>query len=190
MTASETAYRAHPTALVDSDQIGTGTRIWAFVHVMAGAVIGRDCNICDYVQVETGARIGDEVVVKTHALVCEHVTLEDRVFIGPNTMFTNDLVPRAKVPPKQWYRTLVREGASLGASVTIIPGITIGRYALIGAGAVVTRDVPDFALMSGNPARQRGSVCRCGTTLSFAGDVAACSCGQGYRMIDGAVTEA
>lgn len=189
MTASETAYRAHPAALVETDQIGAGTRIWAFAHVMPGAVIGRDCNIGDHCYIEGGVRIGDEVVVKNGVSVWDGVTLEDRVFAGPNVAFTNDRVPRAKAPPEQWYRTLVREGASLGANATILPGITIGRYALIGAGAVVTRDVPDFALMTGNPARRRGYVCRCGTALSFVDGKAGCSCGLRYRMIGDTVTE-
>jgi UDP-2-acetamido-3-amino-2,3-dideoxy-glucuronate N-acetyltransferase len=189
--AAESEYRAHPAALVETDQIGAGTRIWAFVHVMAGAVIGRNCNIGDHCYIESGVRIGDEVVVKNGVLVWDGVTLEDRVFVGPGVVFTNDRMPRVKAIMERWecLSTLVHEGASLGANATILPGITIGRYALIGAGAVVTRDVPDFALMTGNPARRLGYVCRCAKALSFTDGEAACSCGLPYRMIDDTVVE-
>lgn len=189
MSVSETApaWRAHPAALVETDQIGAGTRIWAFAHVMPGAVIGRDCNIGDHCYIEGSVVLGDQVVVKNGVSIWDGVTLEDRVFAGPNVAFTNDRVPRAKSPPPEWYRTLVREGASLGANATILPGITIGRYALIGAGAVVTRDVPDYALMLGNPARFAGHVCRCGERLAFAGEEANCRCGRMYRNVEGNV---
>jgi acetyltransferase-like isoleucine patch superfamily enzyme len=156
---------------------------------MPGVVIGRDCNIGDHCYIEGGVRLGDQVVVKNGVSVWEGVTLEDRVFVGPNVAFTNDRVPRAKTPKAEWDKTLVREGASLGANSTILPGITIGRYALIGAGAVVTKDVPDFALMLGNPARVRGHVCRCGERLGFHDGQAGCGCGRRYRMHDETVEE-
>lgn len=181
------SWRAHPAALVESDQIGAGTRIWAFAHVLSGAVIGRDCNIGDHCYIEGGVVLGDAVVVKNGVSIWDGVTLEDRVFAGPNVAFTNDRVPRAKTPRPEWDRTLVRAGASLGANATILPGITIGRHALIGAGAVVTRDVPDYALMLGNPARLAGHVCRCGERLTFAGPDATCHCGHRYRKVDGQV---
>ena len=133
--------------------------------------------------------IGDNVVIKNGVSVWAGVTLEDQVFAGPNVVFTNDRYPRAKSPPPQWWLTLVREGASLGANATICPGVTIGRYALIGAGAVITADVPDFALMLGNPARLAGHVCRCAHRLRFVNDRARCDCGRTYETLAGAVTE-
>src|SRR5713226_1217003 len=117
---------SHPSALVESTNIGEGTKIWAYSHVMKGAVIGRDCNIGDHCYIEDGARIGNGVVVKNGVSVWQGVTLEDRVFVGPNVAFTNDLRPRAKTPPEEWLRTTVEHGASLGANSTILPGIRIG----------------------------------------------------------------
>lgn len=180
----------HPLALVESSAIGEETRIWAFAHVQRGAVIGRCCNVGDHCFVESGVVLGDEVVVKNGVALWEGITVGDRVFIGPNAAFTNDTAPRAKVFHAEGERTLIREGASIGANGTILCGITIGRYALVGAGAVVTRDVPDFALVYGNPARLHGWVCRCGKALEF-GDAAAaaCSCGRAYRKEDGLVQE-
>ena len=186
---SPISYHAHPTALVESDRIGEGTRIWAFCHVMAGAVIGRDCNVGDHAYIEGGVVIGDDVVIKNGVSVWDGVTLEDRVFVGPNAAFTNDLLPRAKVRRAAWDRTLVREGASIGANATLVCGTTIGRFALIGAGAVVTRDVPDFALVMGNPGRVAGYVCRCGQRLRFSDGQAACACGLRYRQDNGRVVE-
>ncbi len=176
----------HPTALVESSTIGNGTRIWAFVHVLQGAQIGEDCNIGDHCYIEDGVRIGDEVVIKNGVSLWTGVTIEDRVFIGPNVTFTNDLVPRAKVYREEYDRTLVKEGSSIGANATLLCPITIGRHALVGAGAVVTRDVPDFALVYGNPARLHGFVCKCGQRLPFEPDekneaTATCQCGLRYR---------
>jgi acetyltransferase-like isoleucine patch superfamily enzyme len=179
----------HPAALVTSTEIGAGTRIWAFCHVLDGAVIGRNCNIGDYCYVEGGAVIGNDVVVKNHVAIWRGVTVEDRVFVGPNVAFTNDLLPRAKVFRAEYDRTVIREGASLGANATILCGLTIGRYALVGAGAVVTRDVPDFALAVGNPGRIRGFVCACGKRLALADHVAVCACGAHYRERDHRVEE-
>lgn len=190
--SDEDAPRIHSTALVESSDIGPGTRIWAFCHVLSGARIGRLCNIGDHSFIEGGVTIGDEVVIKNGVSIWRGVTIEDRVFIGPNATFTNDFVPRARVFHDHYQPTLVREGASIGANATLLCGITIGRYALVGAGSVVTRNVPDFALVVGSPARISGYVCRCGTKLAFsAGQIADCThCPRRFRQIDsGAVEE-
>jgi len=176
------------TALVESESIGVGTRIWAFVHVLPGAHIGRDCNIGDHCYIEGGVKIGDRVVIKNGVALWSGVTVEDGVFIGPNVAFTNDLVPRAKMFRDTYDRTLVREGASLGANATILCGLIIGRYALVGAGAVVTRPVPDFGLVVGNPARFLGFVCRCGQRLTFHGQETTCVCRRRFRA-EGQVVE-
>jgi acetyltransferase-like isoleucine patch superfamily enzyme len=183
--------RIHPTALVASQSIGEGTRVWAFCNVLEGAIIGRDCNICDRCFIENDVVLGDRVTVKCGVSLYDGLRLEDDVFVGPDVAFTNDARPRSGVQPSSYPRTIIRTGASLGAGSVILPGITIGRYALIGAGSVVTRDVLDYALAYGNPARRRGAVCRCGTTLRFAKGQASCACGRGYAQGQAdAVTEA
>lgn len=171
----------HPAALCESDSVGAGTRIWAFAHVMRGATIGRDCNICDHAFVESGVVVGDRVTVKNGVLLFEKVTIEDDVFLGPHAVFTNDLRPRVEVrtPREEWLPTLVRKGASIGANATIVCGTTVGEYALIGAGSVVTRDVPAHALMAGNPARRTGWVCVCGETLPAS---LGCECGRRFVL--------
>lgn len=146
----------HPQALCESTHVGDGTRVWAFAHVLPGAVIGADSNICDGVFVENDVTIGDRVTVKCGVQVWDGVTLEDDVFVGPNVTFTNDPFPRSRQYPAEFPRTRVRVGASIGGNATILPGLTIGRHAMIGAGSVVTRDVPDYAIVVGNPARIRG----------------------------------
>lgn len=151
-------YFKHENAIVESDKIGTGTRIWAFAHVLPGANIGEDCNICDNVFVENDVTIGNRVTIKCGVQVWDGVTLEDDVFAGPNATFTNDNYPRSKVYPERFNRTVVRKGASIGANATILSGITIGPGALVGAGAVVTSDVPPNAIVVGNPARITGYV--------------------------------
>jgi UDP-2-acetamido-3-amino-2,3-dideoxy-glucuronate N-acetyltransferase len=180
---------AHAASLVETDQVGAGTRIWAFCHVLAGAVIGRGCNLGDHCFVEGGVVIGDDVVIKNGVSIWHGVTIENGVFVGPNVAFANDLVPRAKVYLPTYDRTLLCEGASIGANATLLCGITIGRFALVGAGAVVTSDVPDHGLVVGNPARLRGSVCRCGQRLAFSAQQARCACGRAYRQADGRVEE-
>jgi UDP-2-acetamido-3-amino-2,3-dideoxy-glucuronate N-acetyltransferase len=148
-------YFKHPNALVESDQIGSGTRIWAFAHLLPGARIGRDCNICDHTFIENDVLVGDRVTIKSGVFLWDGIILEDDVFVGPNATFTNDRFPRSR-EPFQLDRTLVRVGASIGANATILPGLTIGEHAMVGAGAVVTRDVPPYAIVTGNPARIRG----------------------------------
>jgi len=143
----------HEKGLCESTNIGEGTRIWAFAHVLPGATIGSSCNICDGVFVENDVTVGNHVTVKCGVQLWDGVTLEDNVFVGPNATFTNDIRPRSKVYPEEFLRTVVEEGASIGANATLLPGIRIGRNAMIGAGAVVTRSVPPNAIVVGNPAK-------------------------------------
>jgi acetyltransferase-like isoleucine patch superfamily enzyme len=166
----------HENGLCESDDVGRGTRVWAFAHVMKGAIIGAECNICDHAFVEAGARVGDHVTVKNNVLIWDGVSIEDSVFLGPNVVFTNDLFPRVSFR-KEFVPTLVRRGATIGANATIVCGTTIGEHAFIAAGAVVTRDVPPHALVAGNPARQIGWACECGMRLP---DTLRCSCGRTY----------
>jgi UDP-2-acetamido-3-amino-2,3-dideoxy-glucuronate N-acetyltransferase len=157
----------HPQALVESEEVGEGTRIWAFAHVMKGARIGKGCNIGDHSFIESGVTIGNDVTVKNGVSIWEGVEIGDRVFVGPNVAFTNDLRPRSKVYHAEPERTVVCEGASFGANATILSGITIGKYAMIGAGAVVTKDVRDFELVTGNPARHAGWVSKTGDRVAI-----------------------
>lgn len=144
----------HPQALIEPGaKIGDRTRIWAFVHILPGAIIGVDCNICDYVFIENDVIIGDRVTIKSGVQLWDGIRLGDDVFVGPNVTFANDKFPRSKQYPAQFLKTIVKEGASIGANATILPGITIGKKAMIGAGSVITKDVPDYALVMGNPAR-------------------------------------
>jgi UDP-2-acetamido-3-amino-2,3-dideoxy-glucuronate N-acetyltransferase len=180
----------HPTAVVDAGaEIGAGTRVWHFAHVMGGARIGRECSLGQNVFVGRDVVIGDNVKIQNNVSVYEGVILEDDVFCGPSMVFTNVLNPRSHVPRKHEYRpTLVRRGATIGANATVLCGHTIGRYAFVAAGAVVTRDVPDHGLVMGAPARIDGWMCRCGTRLSFAEESAACvACGEKYRLEAGVV---
>ena len=150
------SFFVHPNALCESLQVGAGTRIWAFAHVLPGAVIGADCNICDHTFIENDVQVGDRVTIKCGVQLWDGVRVEDDVFIGPNATFTNDPFPRSRHHPERFERTLIRHGASIGANATILPGVTVGENALIGAGAVVTRDVPPLAIVTGNPARITG----------------------------------
>src|ERR1700722_17509196 len=148
----------HEQALCESDAIGARTRIWAFAHVLEGARIGEDCNICDHTLIEGGVTVGDRVTVKSGVQLWDGVTLEDDVFVGPNATFTNDPFPRSGRRPAELARTLVRRGGSIGANATLLPGVTVGAGAMVGAGAVVTRDVPPRAIVMGNPAVVTGFV--------------------------------
>lgn len=171
----------HPTALVATQAIGDGTRIWAFVNILAGARIGRDCNICDRCFIENDVVLGDRVTVKCGVSLYDALTLEDDVFVGPGVIFSNDPRPRSGHHRESYPRTLVREGSSLGAGAILLPGLTVGRFAMVGAGSLLTRDVPDFALVYGSPAQVHGHVCRCGKTLRFENGTAACACGRRFR---------
>ena len=165
-------FTAHPKSLVESEHVGDGTRIWAFAHVLPGARIERDCNICDQVFIEGDVTIGDRVTIKSGVQLWDGVRLKDDVFVGPNTTFTNDRYPRSKQYLKEFPETIVRRGASIGANATILPGLVIGRFAMIGAGSVVTRDVPPNAIVVGNPARIRGYVDTPSLSPAFSGDIA------------------
>jgi len=177
---------AHPLALVESDEIGEDTRIWAFAHVMKDARIGRGCNIGEQCYIEQGVTLGNNVTVKNGVNVWTGVTVEDNVFLGPNCVLTNDPNPRAyiKKPMDSLVETQIRSNATIGANATIVCGVTIGRYAFIGAGAVVIRSVPDFALVVGNPARQIGWMCVCARRIPMTRveDVLSCPhCQRDYR---------
>ena len=152
------SFFSHEKSLVESQQIGDGTRIWAFAHVLPGAKIGCDCNICDHVYIENDVVIGDRVTIKCGVQIWDGLRLADDVFVGPNATFTNDLFPRSKIYPETFVQTNICAGASIGANATILAGITIGEKAMVGAGAVVTKDVPEKAIVVGNPARIKGYV--------------------------------
>ena len=184
---SARSYIAHPLALVESNEIGESTRIWAFAHVMKNARIGRHCNIGEHCYIEQGATLGNNVTVKNGVSVWAGVTVEDDVFLGPNCVLTNDPNPRAyiKKSADSLVETLIRSNATIGANATIVCGVTIGRYAFIGAGAVVIRSVPDFALVVGNPARQIGWMCVCAQRIPMTAvqDVLSCpNCQSDYRL--------
>lgn len=179
----------HKTALVESDQIGSGTRIWAFAHVMAGATIGRNCNIGDHCFIESGAVIGNDVTIKNGVSVWDKVTIKDGVFVGPNATLTNDLWPRSRNADWQARETIIEKGATIGANATILCGIRIGSYSMIGAGSVVTREIPDHALFYGNPAKLNGWVCICSAKLNFTGATTTCKkCDRAYRKSNRSVT--
>jgi UDP-2-acetamido-3-amino-2,3-dideoxy-glucuronate N-acetyltransferase len=175
------AGKYHPAAMVESDDVGEGTRVWAFAHVLHGARVGRNCNLGEGVFVEGGAIIGDNVIVKNGVAIYDGVTVEDEAFLGPHCVFTNDLRPRAgryKRPPSTWAPTPIRRGATIGANATIVCGHEIGTYAMVAAGAVVTKDVPPYRLVGGVPARPMGFVCACGDSLP---DSLVCQCGLAYE---------
>jgi UDP-2-acetamido-3-amino-2,3-dideoxy-glucuronate N-acetyltransferase len=184
-------YQVHPTAIVDDGaQIGAGTRVWHWVHISTGAVIGRDCSFGQNVFVGNRVRIGDNVKIQNNVSVYDNVTLQNDVFCGPSMVFTNVYNPRSAVSRKNEYRdTLVRTGATLGANCTIVCGVTVGEHAFVAAGAVINRDVKPFALMAGVPARQIGWMSRHGERLDLplTGDGAAVcpATGVRYRLKDG-----
>lgn len=194
---AHSSFYVHPTAEVSQDaHIGVGTRIWRHAHIREFAHVGETCNIGKGVYIDAHVHIGSRVKIQNHASIFEGVTLEDGVFVGPHVCFTNDLAPRAITPTGElksaddWEitPTLVKYGASIGAGAVIVCGITIGEFALIGAGSVVTRDVPPHALVFGNPARQHGYVCRCARRLTNIGQsegtlVGWCEfCRQDYQL--------
>jgi UDP-2-acetamido-3-amino-2,3-dideoxy-glucuronate N-acetyltransferase len=184
----------HPKAMVESEQIGEGSRIWAFSHVMKGVSIGKDCNIGEHCFLETGACVGNDVTIKNGNMIWEGITLEDGVFIGPGAIFSNDLYPRSPRLPQAHARyqgkgwlvpTLIQHGASIGAGSVLVAGVTVGSFAMVGAGTVVTKDVPPHALVIGTPARIIGWVCQCGHRLILEQVAARCShCGTEYIKRD------
>ena len=173
MTDNSINELVHPSAWIDEGAvIGEGTRIWHFSHIMGGCVIGACCNIGQNVVISGGCRIGNNVKIQNNVSVYSGVTIEDDVFCGPSMVFTNVINPRSHISRKNEYQdTLVKKGASIGANATILCGHTLGAYSFIGAGTVVTRDVPDFGLVFGNPGRLRGFVCYCGEKLPFSTDM-------------------
>jgi acetyltransferase-like isoleucine patch superfamily enzyme len=183
--------------LCESNSVGEGTRIWAFAHVMEGARIGRDCNIGDHAFIESGAIIGDRVTVKNGAMIWNGVVIEDDAFIGPGVLFTNDKhprSPRSEVAAERYHEsegwltpTRVHRGSAIGAGAVILCGVELGAYSTVGAGAVVTRDVPSQRLVLGNPARVAGWVCQCGAALS---DSMVCAtCERIYRLVGDQLSE-
>jgi len=175
------SYFKHDYAVVDKDaQVGEGTKIWAFTNIQAGAIIGKECNICDDSFVEKGAVVGDHVTIKHHVAVFDGVTIENDVFVGSNTAFINDRNPRSH-RDDQWSleKTKIKKGASLGSNSVILCGITIEEYAVIGAGSVVTKNVLAHTIVCGNPAKAKGYACSCGRRLDIE---YRCSCGKSYTL--------
>lgn len=158
-------YFIHPAAIVESTEIGADTRIWAFVHILKKARIGSNCNICDHCFIENDVVIGNNVTVKSGIYIWDGIVLEDNVFLGPNVVFTNDLRPRSKAYSAQLLKTYIKKYASIGANSTLLCGITVGEYAMTGIGSVITKDIPAYALVYGNPAKQQGWVDELGNKL-------------------------
>lgn len=187
-------YFVHESSYVDDDvEIGEGTKIWHFCHIQSGARIGKRCSLGQNVNVSNHVSIGDSCKLQNNVSLYEGVELENFVFCGPSCVFTNDLTPRAKYPKGSagYKKTLVKEGASIGANATIVCGHTVGKWALIGAGAVVASDVPDYALMLGVPAKQKGWVCECGQILqSSESTYLKCpDCGRNYKKNENLIEE-
>lgn len=178
----------HPQGLCESDDIGPGTRVWAYAHILDGAHVGSDCNVCDGAFIEGGAVVGNRVTVKNQVMIFDGVTIEDEVFLGPGVIFTNDLRPRAAIKRlgDALLPTTIQRGATLGAGVVVVCGVTVGANAFIGAGSVVTRDVPDSSYVVGNPGRVIGWACECGSRLD---NFLLCDCGRRYQLIGGNLLE-
>lgn len=186
------AFKAHPKALVESETIGDGTRIWAHAHIQNNVHIGADCNIGDACFLESGVRIGNGVVIKNNIAIYDGVVVEDFAFLGPNVVFTNDMIPRSRHLPEaqnnynddNWLvKTLIKRGASLGANVTVVCGNSVGEYSFVGAGSVVTKDVAPYSIVFGSPAKHRGWICRCGKTIHQAEGEYQCSrCQSRYHI--------
>jgi len=183
------SFMRHESAYIDEGaQIGSGTRIWHFTHIMAGARIGKNCSLGQNVNVGGRAVLGNNVRVQNNVSIYDDVIIEDEVFCGPSMVFTNVINPRAFVERKHEYKkTIVRRGASIGANATVVCGVTLGKYCFVGAGSVVTKDVPDYALVYGVPATQNGWVCICGVKLDE--NLACPECGRKYRKIDKGIEE-
>ncbi|MBP1934772.1 acyltransferase [Ammoniphilus resinae] len=177
----------HPQALVESNNIGKDTRIWAFAHILPNAVIGDNCNINDHSFIENDVIIGNNVTVKSGVYIWDGARIADNVFIGPNVTFTNDLNPRSKQYPSKFEQIIIEEWASIGANSTIIAGNRIGKYAMIGAGSVVTKDIPAYTLWYGNPAVFRGYVCSCGKKLNE--KLVCITCGKDYLLTNNGLGE-
>jgi UDP-2-acetamido-3-amino-2,3-dideoxy-glucuronate N-acetyltransferase len=177
--------KIHPLADVQTTDIGQGTTIWQFSVVLVGAKIGENCNINALTLIENDVVIGNNVTVKSGVQIWDGLCIEDNVFIGPNVTFTNDFTPRSKQRPTEFLKTIIKQGASLGANSTVIGGLTIGKYAMIGAGSVVTKNVPDYGLVYGNPAQLKDYVCECGRKLT---NLRCGNCDIGYVMNNNALS--
>ncbi len=175
----------HANAIVEEGaRVGARTRVWAFAHILPGAVIGEDCNICDHTFIENAVRLGNRVTVKNGVNIWDGLEIHDDVFIGPCAVFTNDLYPRSR-RPSVVSKTVLRRGCSVGANATILAGNTVGSYAMVGAASTVTQDVPDYALVVGSPARFTHWICECATRLKLAeGEILPCECGKRYQIED------
>jgi len=192
VTTAAPKYFAHPTAIVDEPcEIGEGTKIWHFSHIMANSKLGKKCNLGQNVVISPDVTIGNNVKIQNNVSVYTGVILEDDVFCGPSMVFTNVVNPRSHVLRRDEYRqTLVKRGASFGANSTVVCGHTVGKFAFIAAGAVVAKDVPDYALMAGVPAKRIGWMCNCGIRLNETGGHAECSsCGRQYQIANGVCSE-
>lgn len=189
----EKTYFAHESSFIDDGvEIGEGTKIWHFCHIQKGARIGAYCSLGQNVNVSNNVHIGNGCKLQNNVSLYEGVELENDVFCGPSCVFTNDLTPRAKYPKghENYKKTLIREGASIGANATIVCGHTVGRWAMVGAGAVVVSDVPEYTLMLGVPAKPAGYVCKCGGRMSFENGKAVCAvCGRNYRKNEEKIEE-
>ena len=172
----------HDQAIVETAHVGEGTRIWAFAHILKDAIIGKNCNICDHTFIEGDVVVGNNVTTKSGVYLWNGLRIEDNVFIGPNATFTNDIRPRSRVYMSEFKKTHICKGASIGANATVICGITLGQWAVVGAGSVVTKDVPDYALVYGVPAKVRDYICECCRDLVFQDSLAECVCGKTYQI--------
>lgn len=177
----------HHTAEVQTQSVGEGTSIWQHCVILKGARIGRNCNINCHVLIENDVIVGDNVTVKPGVQLWDGVRLEDGVFIGPNVTFTNDLLPRSKHYPDSFQKTVLHRGSSIGANSTILGGITIGQYAMVGAGSLVTKSIPDYTLWYGNPAVFKGYICRCGNKLNTS--LICQPCNRKYSLKEGVVSQ-
>lgn len=182
----------HPQAIVeDGATVGAGSRVWAFSHVLPGATLGEDCNVCDHTFIENDVQIGDRVTIKSGVYLWDGLRIESDVFIGPAAVFTNDKKPRSKVYPSAFSETHLHEGCSIGANATILPGLQIGSWAIVAAGSVVTKDVKSHSLVVGSPARHVGWVCHCAERVdSFGKEWRCASCGRKYIESDSGLLEA
>lgn len=181
-------YFQHEKAVVESKQIGKGTRIWMNAHIMKNVIIGENCNIGEGCFLESGVIIGNNVVIKNNIAIWDGVKVEDGAFLGPNMVFTNELEPRAGYP-KEVAKTIVKRGASIGANATIVANHTIGEYAMVGAGAVVTKNILPHTLVYGNPAKKHGWVCICGRKLIFNNNNTVCHCGKKFSLTEETLKE-
>lgn len=175
----------HPTAIVESSNIGEKSHIWAFVHILKEAKIGKNVNICDFCFIENDVFVGDNVTIKCGVYIWDGITIENKVFVGSNVNFVNDLLPRSKNKEYKKEKTLLKQGCSIGTGSTILGGIEIGKFAMIGAGSIVTKNVNDYELVYGNPAIHKGYVCKCGKKINNKQKL--CVCGREYCINNGKI---